>query len=457
MQVKELESSGLKKKFKIVVPASQIEEQTEAELKTAGERVKIPGFRPGNIPMKVLKQRYGKSVQADVLKHAINHSTTEAIKQKKLRPAMMPQVNIEDYSEGGDLSFTMEFEAFPEVPEVTFDKMTLARNTFEIDEKEIDDAAGRIASRSPKLNPAKEGSKAKLGQVVNIDFKGMIDGVAFDGGSASDFRLELGSKQFIEGFEEQLVGAKAGDTVMVKVTFPKEYRAENLAGKPATFEVKLKEILDKDTPAIDDEFAKLHGFADVRAFREAIRDQLIKEYNQVVRTQLKKELFDVMEDRCNFELPEGMVEVEFNTIWERLKHAKAQNDPSVAGKSEDDLRKEYQAIARRRVKLGILLAEIGSRNKIQVSREELNRAMMQQASQFPGQEKKVMEFYQTNPDRIDDLRGPILEEKVVDHILTLVKYKDSKVTLAELVAFDEESGGEDPKSAAKSKKKKSSK
>jgi trigger factor len=456
MQVKELESKGLKKKFSITVPATRINAQTEAELKAAGERVKIPGFRPGFIPMKVLQQRYGKAVQADVLKHVINHSSTEAIKEKKLRPAMTPQVNIEDYKDGGDLTFTMEIEAFPDVPQVTFDRITLDRKTFEIEEKDIDESVARIATFNPKLKPAKEGAKAEMGNVVIIDFKGMIGGVAFDGGSATDFRLELGSKQFIEGFEEQLVGAKVGDERKVKVTFPKDYRAENLAGKAAEFAVTVKAVQEKETPLVDNELAKANGFADLRALREAVRDQMMREYSQLVRNHLKRELFDILEEEYDLDLPQGMLEAEFNTIWERLQQARAEGDPSVAGKSEEELREEYQAIAKRRVKLGILLAEIGNQNKVQVSREELSRAAMQQASQFPGQEQKVMEFYQKNPERIDDLRGPILEEKVVDFILTKVKYNDGKVALAELASDDGETAdsGDKKKKSTKTKKKK---
>ncbi len=433
MQVAELEKKGLKTVLKVTVDAEQIRQQTEAELKIAGERVKIPGFRPGFIPMKVLQQRYGKAVQADVLKQVISRSSGEALSQKKLRPVMTPQIDIaQGYDEGKDLTYTMTVESFPPVPAMSFDKIKLDRQTFEVDEKAIDDASQRIAERSPNFEKLGESAKAAEGNVVTIDFKGMIDGVAFEGGSASNFRLELGSGQFIEGFEGQLVGAKAGDERSVKVTFPKDYQAETLAGKPAVFEVKVKEIYSKEAPAIDDKFAKDRGFADLRALREAIRGQLIKEYDQLVRSRLKKQLFDILDEKYDFELPTSMVEMEFGTIWERLQQAKEQGDESLAGRSDDDLKKEYKGIANRRVKLGIMLAEVGNLNKIQVSREELGRAAMQQASQFPGQEKQVMEFYQKNPDRIEDLRGPILEEKAVDFILGKVSYNDIKVSVDEL-------------------------
>ncbi len=417
MQVTELESKGLKKTLRIVVEAAQINAQMEAELKRAGERIKIPGFRPGFIPMKVLQQRYGKSVQADVLKQVINQSSNDVIVEKKLRPALTPQINIEDYKEEGDLTYSMTFEVFPECRKSTSIKLrsTAIRSTSpkKISTKRL--FASPSAARSSSA--PRTAAKAQSGNVVTIDFKGMIDGVAFKGGSAEGFRLELGSGQFIEGFEDQLVGTKEGSEKTVKVTFPKDYQAQDLAGKEASFAVKVKEIFRKETPVIDDEFAKARGFADLRALREAIRNQMLKEYEQVVRNPLKKQLFDELEAQFDFELPQGMVDLEFNTIWERLKQAQAEGDPSMEGKSEEELKKEYKQIAERRVKLGLLLAEIGNRNKIQISREELGRAVMQQASMYPGQEKQIMEFYRNHPERAEDLRGPILEEKAVDFIL----------------------------------------
>ncbi len=458
MQVTELESKGLHKEFKIVVDAKRIDGAVDAELKNAGERIKIPGFRPGNIPMKILKQRYGKSVQADVLKNVINDTTSEVIKERNLRPAQTPSINIEDYKEGGELVFKMSFDAFPEVPEMTFDKVTLDRKTFDIPESEVEDALKRIAERAPKLTPAKEGTKAAKGNVLKIDFLGKQDGVAFEGGAANDFNLEIGGGQFIEGFEDQLIGTKAGEDKLVTVTFPKQYPSPNLAGKEATFDVKVKEVLAKELPEIDDQFAKDRGLADLAALRAAIRTQLSSEYDGLVRNQLKKQLFDTLEEQYDFDLPQGMVDLEFGTIWERLMQAKKEGDESLQNKTDEELKTEYMQVAKRRVKLGILLAEIGQRNKVQISREELMRAVMQQASMFPGQEQKVMEFYRNHPERMDELRGPILEEKAVDFILGKVKFNDKKVTLEELTQEDDEdeNGGsakKKPSKAAKSKAK----
>jgi trigger factor len=455
MQVTELESNGLVKNFKIVVDAAVLSAQTEAELKEAGKSVKIPGFRSGFIPMKVLQQRYGKAVQQDVLKQVINKASGEVISERKLRPALSPKIDIEDYKEGADLTYKMTIESFPEVPEKSFDGITLTRKIFEIEEAKIDEALEKIAKRQPKLTEVKEGAAAKMGQVVQIDFKGMIDGVAFEGGTASDFKLELGSKQFIEGFEEQLVGVKMGDDKIVSVTFPKEYPGAEVAGKEASFAVKVKGIFEPVAPVIDDAFAKQLGFEDLAKLRAAAREQMTNEYNQIVRSQLKKQLFDLLEKDYSFELPPSMLEMEFNTIWDRLQEAQTRGEASFEGKSEAEMKEEYRQIANRRVKLGILLAEIGNRNKLQVTREELTRAVMQQAGQFPGQEKQVMEFYRNHPERLDDLRGPILEEKAVDFILEKVAFKDEKTTVEELVEQGEE-GDEPSKKSAKGSKEKAS-
>jgi len=453
MKVTELENSKLKRSFKIVVDAKRINDQLEAELKSAGERIRMPGFRPGNVPMKVLKQRYGKTVQGDVMKRVIAQSSNEALAEKKVRPAMNPDINIDDYSEGGDLAFTMSFEIFPEIPEVDFSGITLDRETFEVTEADIDEAAERIAKRSPKSERVKSGAKAAMGQVVLIDFKGMIGGKAFEGGTASDFRLELGSKRFIAGFEEQLVGAKEGEERVVKVTFPADYAANELAGKDADFEVKVKEIYDMVTPVLDEEFATARGFSDMKALREAIRSQLVREYDFAVRNHMKRRLFDMLDEECDFDLPQRMVELEFNTIWERIKQARAQHDPLLKDKNEEELKEEYQEVANRRVKLGLFLAETGMRNKIQITGEEINRAVMQQASQFPGQENKVVEFYQKNPESLNELRGPLLEEKAVDFILGKVKYTDKKVSLKDLDAMSEEEVSDAPKAKKKPKAK----
>ncbi|MDE3060068.1 MAG: trigger factor [Pseudomonadota bacterium] len=447
MNITELEAKGLKKSFRIVVEAKALNAELEAELKRAGERIKIPGFRPGYIPMKILQQRYGKSVQPEVIKNVINRATNQALATNNLRPALTPQVALDDYQEGGDLAFTMSFEVFPQVPEMTFDDIALDRHTFEVGDKEIGEALERIAQSTPKLNRAKEGAKAAEGDVTAIDFKGMIDGVAFEGGSAENFRLELGSGQFVDGFEKQLIGAREGEERTVTVSFPKDYAGQKVAGKEAAFAVTVKEIYTKETPAIDDAFAKERGFADLAALKEAARAQLTKEYDQIVRNQLKKQLFDILEERYDFELPQGMVDLEFNTIWDRFKETPAGRE----AKDDESVKEEYRDIARRRVKLGLMLAETGLKHNLRITREELGRMAMQQASLYPGQEGKILQFYRDHPERMEDLRGPLLEEKSVDFILGKVKLNDRKISVEALIAEDAEADDEAPKAKKKAK------
>jgi len=450
MQVTELENKGLKRQYKIIIAADKVGEQMDVELKVAGERIKIPGFRPGFIPMKILRQRYSASVQPEVLKRLINQHTGELLAEKKIRPAMTPHIAIDEYKPNSDLVFTVAFDVFPEVPEVAFEKITLERKTYDIGDNDLDEAMARIAETSPKLVRMDAGSKAALGNALTIDFKGMIGGSLFEGGSASDFRLELGSGQFIEGFEDQLVGAKEGDERKVVVTFPKDYPAKNLAGKEATFDTKVKEIYRKDLPEVDDSFAQDRGFGDLKAFREAVKGQMVKEYDMLVRNDLKKQLFDALEKKYDFDLPPSMVDAEFGNIWDRLKEARMRGAEPDEGKSDAELQDEYKKIAQRRVKLGLALAEIGGKNKIQISRDELTRAIVQQATQYPGQEQKVMEFYRNNPERAEELRGPILEEKAVDLILGKVQYTDKKVPLKTLAGDDEdENSDSDAKKSAK--------
>ncbi len=452
MQVTELSAQGLKRSYKIKVEAAAINAQIDAGLKVAGERVKIPGFRPGLVPMKILKQRYGRSVQDDVLNRVMNQSTRQVLDEKNLRAAMQPQVDVNDYSEGGDFEFTVNVEILPPIPDVGFEKITLEKPVFEVAESDIDEALAKIVERSPQFTKRPKEEAARTGDMVDMDFVGKMDGVAFEGGTAKGYRIELGSNQFIAGFEEGLIGAKAGEERELKLKFPKEYHAPELAGRDVIFEVKVNEVQEAKTPKPDEEFARARGFADLRALREAVRDQIIKEYGMAVRNKLKRQLFDALEEVVNFDIPGSMLELEFNNIWSRVEQAKKEGDPQMKDKSEAELREEYDRIARRRVRLGLLLSDVARKNNLQIASEELTRALMQYASMFPGQEKQVVDFYRQNTDRLDDLRGPILEEKAVDWILEKVKVNEKKVTLTELNEENEEE-----ESAPKGKKSKGKK
>lgn len=453
MQIKETAKKGLKREYAVVVPASDIEAQTEAKLKEVGKTAKIAGFRPGHIPVNLLKQRYGKSIMGEVLEKSVHDATHKVINEKKLRPALQPEIKIKSFEEGKDLELDMVVELFPEVPELDLKKVELEKPTFEIDEKEVNEAVERLAERNKVRKPKADSAKAAKGDVVRIDFKGLKDGVAFEGGTAENFSLELGSGQFIPGFEEQLIGAKKGDDAKVEVTFPKEYHAKDLAGQPVLFEVKVHEVLASEAAKVNDEFAKEIGFDSLKALKGSIKEHLAKDYDQYARNRMKKDLFDKLEDLCTFDVPEGMVESEFKQIWAKLKQAQEQGDPSVANRDDKELEEEYRAIAARRVRLGVYLAELGRKQKVEVSQQELMGAVVEQARQFPGQEHQVVEFYQKNPSHVEELRGPIFEDKVVDYIFSNVKTKEKKVSLEELVKLDLEDEKPAKKPAKKAAKK----
>lgn len=447
MQITDKESKGLTHSFHVVVPAKDVEAQMEVELQSLGQKVKMPGFRPGKVPMNLLKQKYGKDVMGDVLQSAITKATGDVIKKKDLRPAMQPDVKITSFEEGSDLAFDISVEVFPEMPKIDFSKIEVDELTFEVPETEITESLERLAKS--RRHPHKKDGAAENGDVVKIDFLGKKDGVPFAGGEGKGFQLELGSNQFIPGFEEQLIGLKAGDKKTIEVKFPEQYHSASLAGQPATFDVTVHEVSYLHTPDVSDKLAESLGFENLNALKKAIEGQIQAEFQQAARSKAKKQLFDALDKVVKFELPKRMQEAEFESIWKQVEQAKKEGDPELKDKSEAELKKEYQTIAERRVKLGILLSEIGRTNNLQISREELSAAVMEQARMYPGQEDKVFEFYRKNPQQIDELRGPILEEKAVDHILTLVKRTPKPTTIEALMSNDEEA---DAKSAKKSKK-----
>lgn len=452
MNIVKEEVKGLSHHFSVTVAADELETHIEQELQSIGKKVKIPGFRPGKVPMNVLRQRYSKDVMGDVLERAVNHATREVIESKKLRPALQPDVKVTTYEEGKDLAFDITFDVMPEVPEVNFDKIEVAKYVFDVPQDEIDEALARLA-KSRRHTHAKDG-KAELGDVVTIDFLGKLDGKPFSGGAAKGFQLELGSGQFIPGFEEQLVGVKKGDTADVNVNFPEAYHSADLAGKPAVFEITVHDVSHFHVPDVNDKLASELGFEDLKALTAAVSEQISTDYERAARGKAKKELFDALDKSLKFEIPSKMLTLEFDSVWAQVEQAKKSGDPQVKDKSEDALKKEYQAIAERRVRLGILLSELGRKHNIAISREELSAAVMQQARMYPGQEEKVFEFFRKNPQQVDELKGPILEEKAVDFILEKVKRKETKVTIAELFEEEDEDAGDAKAKAKKTPKKK---
>jgi trigger factor len=315
----------------------------------------------------------------------------------------------------------------------------------------VDEAVKRIISSNKSFKERGKTAKAREGDAVKIDFKGFVDGEAFEGGEAKEFQLELGSGQFIPGFEEQLVGSKAGDELNVEVTFPKEYHKEELAGKKAVFETKVHAVLQPEEAELNDEFAQTLGMESVEKLKEAIREQLSKEYDGLARNRMKKEMFDQLDEQASFDVPEGMFNLEFDSIWKQVEEARKQGDPSLADRDEAELKEEYKEIAARRVRLGIVLSQIAGRNDLEVGRDELTKAVMEQARMYPGQESKVIEFYQQHPEHLQELRGPILEEKAVDLIFSKVNVEEKKYSPEELRKELEEAD-RDKKKPAKNKK-----
>lgn len=446
MQVTEVKNEGLKREYTVQLDAKFINEKTEARLQAMSKNMKIDGFRPGHVPMNVLKQRYGKHVTGEVVESSVNEATQNVLNDKKVVPAMQPKVEITSFEEGKGLDFKIELEVLPEVPELDYSQIVLDKLVCDIDAKEVDEAIERLADRNKNFVREKEGAKAKKGSRAVIDFTGKVDGVAFEGGSAKKFALELGSGSFIAGFEDQVVGAKEGDDLVVKVTFPENYHKEDLSGKPAEFDVHVHEILVGEKPEVNDEFGKKFGFEDLEALKKAIKDQLGGDHESMSRVKIKKQLFDDLDKRLTFAVPQCMFDAEFKAIWDKLEQAKKEGDEVISSKSDEQLREEYSKIAERRVKLGIALSHIAGQNKLQITQEELSRAIMQQAKQFPGQERAIFDFYQKNPQYLQELRGPIMEEKAVDLILSKAKVTELKVSQEELMKeIDEETSAAEEK------------
>ena len=446
MQVTELSAEGLKHQFKIVVPASDLSAKIDERLAEMAKTAALPGFRPGKVPVSLLKKQYGQALFGEAVEAAVNTSTAKAIEDRGLKPALQPRVDLKQLEEGKDVEFEVVVEVLPEIGKLDFSGIELERLKAEVPEKDIDEALDRIAKANREQKPVDPPRPAQKGDAIKLDFVGSVDGVEFPGGTANDYTLELGSGSFIPGFEDQLVGAEVGKTVDVKVTFPAEYGAPELAGKDAVFKCTIKEIHEfVDKPA-DDELAKKSNFENLEAMRKAIGERIGQDYNQISRTMIKRQLLDKLAETHKFAVPEGLVEGEFNAIWQRIEEAKKKGE-----KLEDDeekMRKEYREIADRRVRLGLLLADIGRSNSIDVTPEELNQAVMREAMRYQGQERQVLEFFSKNAEAKDQLRAPIFEEKTVDFILELAKVSEKSVTPEELLKAAREAENEEPAEAA---------
>jgi trigger factor len=442
MQVTELPAEGLKKAFQVVVPAARLAEKRDRRLKQLGAELRLPGFRPGKVPPAIVKARYGQAVQGEVLEESVNEATRQVIADRGLRPALQPKIELVNYSEGADLEYKLDLELLPEIPMPDFASITLEREKATPGEAEVNELIETMRQRMAGTEDIAETRPAAKGEILVCDFVGRLkneDGTLaepFKGGTASDMPIEVGGAGFIGGLADQLEGMSPGETKDIEVTFPADYATAELAGKTAVFSITAKALKKKVLPEVDEAFAKRFGADDVAALRTRIAESLQREYDQLSRMKLKRALLDQLAEKAIFTVPEGMVEAEFAQIWQRveadLKAGRLDEDDK--GKDEDTLKAEYRAIAERRIRLGLLLSEIGRTNNIQVSNEELAGAMRAEAGRYPGQEKQVLEFFRTNPQAMDGLRAPIFEEKVVDFVLELAKVTEKPVTPAELQA-----------------------
>ncbi|WP_417255513.1 trigger factor [Celeribacter halophilus] len=432
MQVTETLNEGLKRGYQITITAAELDEKVNAKLKEAQPEVEMKGFRKGKVPMALLKKQFGPRVLGEAMQEAVDGAMNEHFEKTGDKPALQPEVKMdagEEWKEGDDVVVTMTYEALPQIPEADLSSVTLEKLVVKASADEIEDALKNLAATAQNFED-KDGA-AEDGDQVVIDFLGKVDGEAFDGGAAEDYPLVLGSGSFIPGFEEQLVGVSAGDEKNVEVKFPEEYGAENLAGKDAVFECKIKAVKAPADAEIDDELAKKFGAEDLAALKSQIAERLEAEYAGAARAVMKRGLLDQLDGKVSFDLPPSLVEAEAKQIAHQLWH---EENPNVEGHDhpEIEVTDEHNTLAERRVRLGLLLADIGQKQEIQVTDAEFTQAVMTQARQYPGQERQFFEFVQQNPQMRQQIQAPLFEDKVVDYIAENAQLTEKEVTKEEL-------------------------
>jgi len=442
MNVTETNTDGLRRELKVVVGADELEKRLSSRLEELKGKAQIKGFRPGHVPKEHLRKVYGRSVMAEVVQQAVTETSREALTEREERPAFQPNVALpEDEAEiekifagTGDLAYTLSFEVLPKVDIADLSELALERPVTPVTDEDIDKSVEKILATNPTFKPKK--GAAKSGDRVTHDFVGKLNGEPFEGGTAEDAPIVLGAGGFIPGFEDGLTGAKAGEERVVKATFPDNYPEAKLAGKDVEFEVTVKEVAGPETPTLDEDFAKSLGVESVAQMREAVKGRMEEDRAMASRLKVKRALLDTLNETHSFELPPTLVDNEFKAIWEQVTKDLEQSKKTFEdeGTTEKKAEEEYREIAARRVRLGLLLSEIGAVNQISVSDEELNKALLERIRQFPGQEREVYDFYRNTPDALAELRAPLYEDKVVDYILELAKVTDKPVSMDELYA-----------------------
>ncbi len=436
MQINQTQSDGLKQAFTVTLPFADLDQKRQARLVELGRTIRLPGFRPGKVPMSLLQKRYGSAVMAEVTEELVNEATRQLLSERGIRPAMQPKVDLVSVGDDKDLEFTLELEVLPEIAIPNLGDIALTRLKAEPTDEAVTQGLDNLLKSRRKEVEVTEDRPAAEGDAVVVDFIGRIDGTAFDGGTASDVSVELGGSGFIPGFAEQLDGIKAGEIRTIKVTFPADYGAAELAGKEAEFEITAKALKQFEAAEANDALATELGFEDLEDLKKFIRDRLQRELDSEARQNLKRQLLDALAERVSFDVPPTLSASEFKQIWDRLEEERKAGrvDEADKDKDEETLKGEYQAIADRRVRLGLLLAEIGQKNGISVSNEELNRAIFQHSMMYGARQKEALDMFRKNPQAAEFLRGPIFEEKVVDYVLELAKVEDKSVTQEELAA-----------------------
>ncbi len=433
MQVNETLNEGLKRGYSIIVSASELDEKVNEKLVEAQPEVEMKGFRKGKVPMSLLKKQFGQRLLGEAMQESIDGAMSKHFEDSGDRPALQPDVKMtnEDWKEGDDVHVDLTYEALPTIPEVDLKSINLEKLVAKADDAAVDEALEKLAETSPNFKDRRKGSKAKSGDQVMFDFLGKVDGEAFEGGSAEDYPLVLGSNSFIPGFEDQLIGAKAGEDKIVEVAFPADYGAENLAGKDAVFECKIKAVKEPAPAELNDELATKFGAEDLNALKAQVSERLEAEYVGAARAVMKRGLLDQLDTLVSFELPPSLVDAEASQIAHQLWH---EDNPDVEGHDHPEIEttEEHTSLAMRRVRLGLLLAELGQQAKVEVSDAEINQAVMAQARQYPGQEREFFEFVQNNQQMQQQLRAPIFEDKVVDYMFELAQVEEKEVSKEDL-------------------------
>jgi len=436
MEVTEKSAEGLERKFQVKVPASELDDKLVARLEEMKGQVQLKGFRKGKAPVSFLKKMYGKGMMSEIVQQLVSETTQKAFSERDLQPAVAPHPHfhsdMDDVIAGkADLEYDVHAEILPSFEPMDVATLKLTHLVAEVAEEDIQEALQRVADQQTTYAPRKETQKSKKGDMLSIDYVGRIDGEEFDGGKGEKVSIVLGSDTFIPGFEKQLTGAKAGEDVEVKVTFPEDYNAKDLAGKDAVFAVTVVEVKQPEEVEIDDELAKKMGLDNLDDLKGRIKENIQSDYKQLSRGHLKRSLLDKLDAAHDFDLPKTMVDNEFDQIWRQVEAA--DQDEEDEGKSEDELKDEYRQIAERRVRLGLVLAEIGKRADVQVPQEDVQREMINMARAYPGQEKELLEFYQNNPNAVQQLKAPLFEERVVDYIIERAEVTDETASKEKLM------------------------